>query len=105
MAPCGGFSKARHNLLSGSDDWQLLIDYDNSLTVPEHICATTARPDIVIFSNASTRVLFPELTCPLEENFGAQHGHKLMKYEELRSLLAPGWSMTVLPFEVGPEDL
>ena len=58
----------RKSLLSGSTDWQLLVDYsDRPIVFPRAILATNQRPDIVTWSVALKKVVMIELTCPSEE--------------------------------------
>ena len=50
--------------LDGSDDWKILVDFDSEQIVfPPEILSTSERPDIIIWSNASRKVLLIELTC------------------------------------------
>lgn len=52
------------SLLLGASDWQLLVDYDSARIVfPPEICATSERPDIIIWSVTLKKVI----TCPAEE--------------------------------------
>ena len=45
-------------VLTGSSDWKLLVDYDDAQIVfPAIICATDNRPDVVIWSKESKRVI------------------------------------------------
>ena len=54
--------------LDGSDDWKILVDFDSEQIVfPPEILSTSERPDIIIWSYASRKVLLIELTCPAEE--------------------------------------
>ena len=90
-------------LLNGSSDWEILIDYDSNPSVfPTYICATDERPDIVIWSKSSKRVIMLELTVPAEENVADAHNRKTIKYDALvSSCLAQGWHPVLLPFEIG----
>ena len=61
--------KSQRNIdyvLTGSSDWKLLVDYDDAQIVfPTIICATDDRPDVVIWSKESKRVIIIELTARL----------------------------------------
>jgi hypothetical protein len=90
-------------LLNGSSDWSILFDYDsNPMVFPINICATDARPDIVIWSKESKRVIIIELTVPAEESITDAHHRKLLKYEPLLAMcLSQSWQAVLLPIEVG----
>ena len=63
------------------------MDYDDAQIVfPAIICATDNRPDVVIWSKESKRVIIIELTVPAEENIANAHHRKTVKYE---ALIAP----------------
>ena len=90
-------------ILTGSSDWKLLVDYDDAQIVfPAIICATDNRPDVVIWSKESKRVIMIELTVPAEENIANAHHRKTVKYEALiASCLSQGWKTTFIAIEVG----
>jgi hypothetical protein len=81
----------------------LLADLSDNYVFPSHIALTSLRPDIVIYSNASKRVILIELTCPCEENMTNQHSFKLSKYSALVNVITSnGWSVDLYAVEVGP---
>ena len=95
-------SKRKRNLLSNSKDWKMEIDFDSKhYSFPEHICATPLRPDVLLYSNESKRMILLELTCPMEENLSTANLEKEAKYLKLAPILERNWSMTIIPFEVG----
>ncbi|XP_057305436.1 uncharacterized protein LOC130642368 [Hydractinia symbiolongicarpus] len=55
-------------LLHLATDWLFLSDLNGELAFPGHIAITLLRPDLVLYSNNSERVILIELTCPCEEN-------------------------------------
>ena len=68
------------SLLEGSTDWCISVDYTHKHAVfPPMIYATTERPDIVLWSESSRRVLLLELTCPAEEGIPAARDRKEAK--------------------------
>lgn len=102
----GSASRQRRNIDSiivGSSDWKLLVNQDDTpIVFPVNICATAERPDIVIWSKESKRVIIIELTVPAEENVADAHYRKTIKYESLvASCLSQGWKTTFLAIEVG----
>jgi hypothetical protein len=69
------------HLLDNANDWQLLVDFDHEhYTFPPEICATSQRPDFVIWSPSLKVIYLIELTCPAEENIQAAHIKKLSRY-------------------------
>ena len=89
-------------ILFEAADWKFLADLGKRLVFPEHICVTSLRPDMVIFSNAEKIIIMVELTCPSEENFQARHEAKLDKYDDLKtSCIDSGWKCHLFAVEVG----
>ena len=92
------------NLLSAANDWQYIVDYNfNKLTFPPEIYTTNQRPDIIISSHSSKRVLIVELTVPADENIVAAHTRKKARYTELAQNIndSTEWTATIHPIEVG----
>ena len=72
------------------------------MVFPPEIVATAERPDIVIWSTSSRRVLLFELTCPAEEGIDAASLRKSARYEALGlAIVEAGWTAEVRPIEVG----
>ena len=89
-------------ILSGATDWVVLADLDKQLKFPPDIATTRLRPDLVIFSKASKRVIWWELTVPSEERIAASHELKLDRYNSLQAeIQANGWSCYSFAVEVG----
>ena len=94
--------KIHTGILHLASDWKMIVDLNDSLRFPGHIVVTTLRPDIVLFSNATKRVILLELTCPCEENIPHQHDFKINKYCDLvNSCQESGWKCDLLAVEVG----
>lgn len=93
----------RSGALDDVKDWQALVDFDRKRIVfPPHICATNERPDIVVWSDQSKRVILIELTCPAEENINAASARKKSRYAALEDLIkSNSWSVETIPVEVG----
>ena len=63
---------------------------------------TDKRPDPIMYSNSIKRIIWWELTCPVEENISKNHDMKLDKYAELQvDCQNAGWSCFNVAIEVG----
>ena len=77
-------SAPRRGLLDYANDWKILVDFDSKpITFPPVICATSERPDVIIWSPLSRTVILLELTCPAEEGIAAAQLRK-----ECRTLIS-----------------
>ncbi len=57
----------RPSVLHDATDWKLLIDYDHApIVFPPQILPTDTRPDIIIWSVATQRIIMFALTCGAE---------------------------------------
>ena len=94
-------------LLSIANDWQLLVDYDQkNIVFPPTICPASQRPDIVIWSRMSRRVILLELTCPAEEGMQAAQTRKETRYVALMDEIRNAqWSPELFTIEVGARGL
>ena len=89
-------------LLSEANDWTVLEDLDKQLKFPSEIALTRLRPDLVLFSRASKRVIWWELTVPPEERIAAFHELMLDQHTSLQAeIQANGWSCFNFAVEVG----
>ena len=96
----------RTTLLDGANDWKILVDYDSAKIVfPPLICATSSRPDIVIWSVNLKKVLLIELTCPAEEGIEAAHLRKVGRYQQLLSDIPSYWNAQLFTIEVGARGM
>ena len=85
-------------------DWVITFDTRNQQKqFPPHILTTRERPDIVMFSPATKRVILLELTSPAEENIEKWREVKRGKYEKLAENIREGgvWTPVVLTVEIG----
>lgn len=103
-APCSNL--AARGILSRAADWILLCDQPKEpLTFPAHIAVSSLRPDIVLYSNSTRRVVIIELTCPFEDNIdGAYASSKGPRYASLMNECAtaqPPWTTTFFNIQVG----
>lgn len=96
----------KNSLLDGANDWEVLVDYDTAnIVFPPSICATTSRPDIVIWSSLSRKVIMIELTCPAEEGIEAAALRKETRYEELQAAIKAWGECKYFTIEVGARGL
>ena len=96
------------SILEGSIDWNMSVDYKHKLAVfPPIIYPTDERPDIVLWSESSRRVVLLELTCPAEEGIEAARVRKEDRYSELLSKIdgTKCWSAELFTLEIGARGL
>ena len=88
--------------LDGADDWELRVDLDGKLRVPDRIAETNLRPDLLLISEDTKRMGICELTVPSEERVEISGELKRAKYEEIeREGRRKGWSVRTWTVEVG----
>ncbi|XP_062916611.1 uncharacterized protein LOC134352920 [Mobula hypostoma] len=90
-------------ILTSARAWQLLVDLEGQLKFPNHIAATTLRPDIVLVSESTKQVqVVLEMTVPWEDSLEEDFERKLSKYAGLVSnCQQAGWRARCLPVQVG----
>ena len=71
-APSKGFL----GILHSASDWNLEFDLDGILVVPVFLAVSTLRPDILLFSRSTKKVIIIEQTRPCEENMSQWHEEK-----------------------------
>ena len=100
---CQKSSKKKYlGIFHSASDWKLRFDLDDGLVIPSSLAISSLRPDILIFSPSSRKVIIIELTCPCEENMGDWHEEKSQKYYPLcTSIRSNGWSVYFFAIEVG----
>ena len=77
IKPVKSSKKVHTGILHSASDWKLRFDYgDDKLVVPSFLAITTLRPDILLFSTITKKVVIIELTCPCEENMSQLHVDK-----------------------------
>ena len=84
------------------------VDFkDHELVFPPAICATSLRPDAVLWSIMSHVVILLELTCCAEEGFSAAHLRKESRYAGLLQEIneSKTWKASLLTLEVGARGL
>ena len=67
----------RYGILKKAKDWKVISDIGQQLKFPEEIAHTRLRPDLIMFSSSTRRVIWWELTCPSEERISESHELKL----------------------------
>ena len=99
-------TKNKIMLLSSAPDWQLLVDLERQTKFPVHIVVTKLRPDIVMFSNSTKKVIMWELSVPWEENMESMHKKKIAKFEPLiEQCRVNGWQAICRQSKWGVADL
>ena len=89
-------------LLSGCKEWVVAADLPNWGNYPDVIKKTRLRPDIVIYSESTNKIIMVELTVPYENRMEQAHVYKEEKYQDLRKELErQGYSAYILPVEIG----
>ena len=90
-------------IMTAAKDWKVLVDLDKQLKFPEEVhVQTDKRPDLIMYSKSIKRIIWWELTCPVEENISKAHDMKLDKYAELQvDCQIAGWSCFNVAIEVG----
>ncbi|XP_055496018.1 uncharacterized protein LOC129699945 [Leucoraja erinacea] len=93
--------KTRAGLLYTATDWQLPVDLGKQLKYPQHITATSLRPDMIITSDVTKQLIVLELTVPWEERIEEANERKCAKYQELVEMCQDrGWKTYYEPIEV-----
>ena len=74
----------------------------NGGTIPPDILSTSFRPDLVILNRSEKKIELLELTCSFEKNIDMANLRKAKKYNDLKmDLEGVGWTVQLIPFEVG----
>lgn len=94
---------SKSTFLSGATDWRLLVELGgNKIVYPPEIYSTIQRPDIVIWSKQTKRVMNVELTCPAEEGIQAAQTRKSDRYDPLTNAARErGWTAESVTIEAG----
>ena len=99
-------NRHKPKLLHSCTDWRFIADVDRQLAFPTEITSTQQRPDLVIWSVNSKKVIIAELTIPFETNIDWAHQRKLEKYEDLQEQCTKNdWSTDIFPLEIGCRGL
>ena len=94
--------KATRCYLDDAADWQLQVDLDKKLRVPEEVAVTDLRPDMLLISNSTKRMGVIELTVPSEERIEIAGELKMTKYAILQEEgKKNGWKVRLWAIEVG----
>ncbi len=96
-------TKKQRNWWGVAKDWKILVDRRDQLyQIPPEIAASNLRPDMCIYSLASKKCLFVELTSPFEDNISKWKLKKSDKYNELvNQARHNGWTTVLKTVEVG----
>ena len=95
--------KQHGNWWGVAKDWKILVDRrDQQYQIPPEIAASNLRPDMCIYSLATKKCLFVELTSPFEDNIAKWKLKKSDKYSELvNQARHNGWTTVLKTVEVG----
>ena len=103
-APRTKQSGRKDGRLRVAHDWKLTADLDDqkNYVFPSYLATTRQRPDILIESPSTRRILLIELTCPSEENFAWANAYKKRTYKTLvNQIKGNDWYVDYFPIEVG----
>jgi len=101
QTPSKSKAGSRSGILDQAVDWKMAVDLGTRLTFPA-IVPTTLRPDIVLWSPGTKKIIAIELTVPWEERCAEAHERKKAKYEDLLAeCRQQGWQTWNFPVEVG----
>ena len=87
-------------LLRQATSWEMRVDLRRKLVFPD-VVHTNLRPDIVIWSTHSRKIILIELTVPWEERCEEAYERKRAKYTELvEACRQKGWNAWLFPVEI-----
>ncbi|XP_069134316.1 uncharacterized protein [Argopecten irradians] len=94
-------SEKSTGIISQAGDWRLAVDLNQRLKFPD-IVPTNLRPDMVLWSPGSKKIIIIELTVPWEERCSEANERKRIKYEALLlECREQGWQTWNYPVKVG----
>lgn len=70
-------------MLSKALDWQMIMASKKQLKFPSHLVQTTLRPDLLIYSNSTKKLIIWKLSVAWEEIILLSNERKHEKYQEL----------------------
>ena len=79
---CTEVESKRKGILNMARDWELRVDLEKKLVFPP-IVETTQRPDILLISEQTKKLVVIELTVPWETRCQEAHEWKYAKYDDL----------------------
>ena len=88
-------------ILTQATSWDMRVDLRKKLVFPD-VVLTKLRPDIVLWSAISKKIILIELTVPWEDSCDEAFERKSSKYADLvEDCRQKGWSAWLFPVEVG----
>ncbi|RXN28661.1 reverse transcriptase [Labeo rohita] len=91
----------RTNLLQKAQSWEMKVDLRERLQFPP-VVQTTLRPDAVLWSEETKKIILIELTVPWEEGCEQAFERKSTKHQDLlQDCRGKGWQAWLFPVEVG----
>ena len=94
----------KQSILKTARDWLLKVDLPESpLVIPPHIASTNQRPDIILTSDVTKRLIIVELTVPVEGRSSLSYQMKTEKYETgvAEAAELKGWKTSIYAVEMG----
>ena len=92
---------AKPSLLQKAHSWEMKVDLGGRLKFPQFV-QTSLRPDVVLWSEESKKIILIELTVPWEEGCELAFERKNAKYQDLlHECREKGWQSWLFPVEVG----
>ncbi|XP_033096040.1 uncharacterized protein LOC117100447 [Anneissia japonica] len=93
--------ETRETILQLAHTWEFQVDLGKRLQFPQ-VVYTTLRPDAVLWSTKSKKLIMVALSVPWEENCEIAYERKRAKYQDLLdSCKEKGWQTWLYPIEVG----
>jgi hypothetical protein len=98
----GATEEVTSTFLATVIDWEIAVDLKGFGVYPECVRRTGCRPDIVLHSASTKKLLLVELTVPCETRLEQQHVFKTANCEDLvGELRRQGFSSRITAVEVG----
>ena len=72
--------KVNSSILDKAKDWNMQIDLQERVRIPEIITSTSMRPDIILTSEETRQMIMIELTVPTEDRIEISGELKRTKY-------------------------
>ena len=94
--------KVNSSILDKAKDWNMQIDLQERVRIPEIITSTSMRPDIILTSEETRQMIMIELTVPTEDRIEISGELKRTKYTPIvEEGKQNGWGISIWAVEVG----
>ena len=92
-------------IFGGANDWTLMVDLEKKLVFPR-VVETRLRPDMLLQSSSSQKLVMVELTVPWETRTQEAYERKAAKYADpVEQCREQGYRAWCFPIEVGARGL